>query len=219
LTTEFDEEVERILGKSAGRRINYQYLIVALLGVATSIVFLLAFAFFHSVSRLVETAKMGAQLSGTLIGFIAIADFYFLGSMNSLRERATRTLSAVSEGKSDTKGRESDEDILRISSSLDGICGRLGGFLLTTSVESIACFGMAVFVSMLAVATAIGVLAAVGLCFMILGIGIFSIALLDLQRMLNLLFKYMLLLEEALRGHGSISALREKLVGAPSSAT
>jgi len=219
LTTKFDEEVERTIGKSADRRIGYEYLIVALIGVATSVVFSIVFALFHSVSRLLETAKMEAQLSGTLIGFIAIASFYFLGNINSLRERSARTLSALSRGKSDAKRRESDEDIRRISSSLDDICGSLGGFLLSTSVESIACFGTAVFLSMLAIATAMSLFAAAGLTFMVLAIGIFSIALLDLQRMLNLLFKQMLLVEEALAGQGSISAVREKLVGASSSAT
>ena len=219
MTTKFDEEVERTVGKSADRRIGYQYLIVSVLAVAAFIVFSVVFVHFHSASRLIETAKMGAQLSGTLIGFIAIAAFYFLGNINSLRERSARTLSAFSRGKSDAKRRESDEDIRRISSSLDDVCGSLCGFLLRTSVESIVSFGMAVFLSMLAIATAMSLFAAAGLTFMVLGIGIFSIALLDLQRMLNLLFKQMLLVEEALAGQGSISAVREKLVGGSSSAT
>lgn len=209
----FGEDIEEVLGRGGKRRLRRWYSILGVIAVATAIVFASAFVF-SSKSGLIEVARVDVQVSGTLIGFITVAAFFFLGTISSTRKRVAEILTLAHREHSVVLDKTSSHEIFEIVGVLENICADLSGFLLDEVVSVISCFAVAVFLALLAILLVIQTPLVVSLVFIILGIGMFTIVILDMQKMLNLFHGYAYLVQGAILGYSSISELHRRIVGA-----
>ena len=88
LLASFKSDIQRDLGEPARKRKLTRYFLTNVsLFAATSIGFEVAFLLNPSKHNVEQVASMVTQLAGILIGFWAVGVFYFLGVINSQRDR------------------------------------------------------------------------------------------------------------------------------------
>jgi hypothetical protein len=152
----------------------------------TYVAFSVAFQIYPSESHLLQVANMTTQLAGILIGFEAIAVFYFLGAINSQRDRQIQMRSSLS-----VRLHYKDKNVTKELSESLGLADKgyeiISGFVVDTTVYSIAYFGGAVFLAMLSTVIVNDIPLKIGLAFLIAGITSIVVVMTEVQKMLNLL--------------------------------
>lgn len=176
-----NKTAELFLGPKGKKRFRRYLIITIALWFATEIVFEVGFLFVPSEAHRTQVSGMVTQLSGILIGFEAIAVFYFLAAIGSQRDQIIQLQSSLSWSLKE-EVEALTENMRSVLLSIDRMFETTSSSLVDSTVFSIGFLAGSVFLAMLSVTIANDLPLDNGIGFLIAGISGVILSITEAQK-------------------------------------